>query len=181
MTDRPDYREALARVGLLDLLAAFDPHVAGTPPLGIDVAGSDIDVLCHAPDPAAFAAHLWEFLRHEHDFTLWQWSGEARPVLAGFTAHGWDFEIFGHVLPVSEQAGYRHFRIEERLLALGGEPFRAAIMALRLAGAKTEPAFATLLGLPGNPYAALLDLEAEDDARLAVRIGQALDMAYRGS
>ncbi|HEU0018496.1 MAG TPA: DUF4269 domain-containing protein, partial [Methyloceanibacter sp.] len=55
---RPEYRVAVLRSGILTALAEFDPHVAGTPPLGLDTATSDVDVLCHAPDGVAFAKTL---------------------------------------------------------------------------------------------------------------------------
>lgn len=156
---RPGWGEALRRTGVMDVLAPFDPHVAGTPPLGLDVAGSDIDILCHAPDAAVFAEHLWSAFGAEADFAIRQWTGDDRPVIASFTAEGWPFEIFGSPRPVAEQAGWRHFLIEQRLLDQGGEPFRARIMALRHGGMKTEPAFAQALGLAGDPYAALLALD----------------------
>lgn len=168
---RPAYTEALAQSAVLTRLAAFDPQVAGTPPLGLDLPDSDIDILCNAPDPLAFAAAIWAAYRDLPGFAMWQWQGSDRPVVARFHCSGWLFELFGQARPVAEQLGWRHFAIERRLLALGGEPLRAAVMARRHAGAKTEPAFAQVLGLKGDPYAALLTLEQRDDATLRDRIG----------
>lgn len=54
-----DYRQAIDRLKVMDVLREHDPHIAGTLPLGIDVAGSDIDVLCHAPDAGAFTQLVW--------------------------------------------------------------------------------------------------------------------------
>lgn len=147
-------------------LRAFDPHIAGTPPLGLDLPASDIDILCHAPDPAVFAAVVWDRFRNGSGFALRQWIGDGRPVIAGFHAHGWAFEIFGAAAPVREQAGWRHFDVERRLLALGGAPLREAVMAGRHRGLKTEPAVAAALGLSGDPYAALLDLQRQPDDAL---------------
>lgn len=162
---RVDHEEALRLVGVLPALAAFDPHVAGTPPLGLALPSSDIDILCHAPDPMAFADAVTRVFGHLRDFQLverprWQ------AVIARFHAHGWPFEIFGQPLPVAQQQGWRHFLVERRLLALGGGALASTILALRAQGLKTEPAFAQLLGLTGDPYAALLDLEAWDDEAL---------------
>ena len=95
-----------------------------------------------------------------------QWVGGGRPVIASFTAHGWPFEIFAAAEPVADQAGWRHFLVEQRLLAQGGARFREAVMALRRRGLKTEPAFARALGIGGDPYAALLVLQAGADAGL---------------
>ncbi|PVX28344.1 DUF4269 domain-containing protein [Sphingomonas pokkalii] len=168
---RPSYTEALAQSGVLTQLAVFDPHVAGTPPLGLDLPDSDVDILCNAPDPQVFASAVWESHRDLPGFAMWQWQGSDCPVVARFHCAGWLFELFGQACPVAEQLGWRHFAIEQRLLALGGEPLRAAVMARRHAGAKTEPAFAQVLGLAGDPYAALLTLEQLDDATLRARIG----------
>lgn len=168
--DRPPYAAALVQSGVLERLAAFDPHVAGTPPLGLDLPSSDIDILCHAPDPAQFAGAVWRAFADRPGFAMWQWRGKDRPIVARFHCADWVFELFGEARPVAEQLGWRHFRIEQRLLALGGAGFRDAVLALRRAGAKTEPAFAQLLGLAGDPYAALLSLEPLDDAALLQRI-----------
>jgi hypothetical protein len=177
---RCTYLEALQRLDLLSRLAAYDPHVAGTPPLGIDLPSSDIDVLCHAPNAAAFAEDLWRLFGCEAGFRMEQWTENERPVIAAFAAHGWTIELFGHPRPVREQAGWRHFGVERRLLDLGGETFRAAVMQRRNDGLKTEPAFAAALGLGGDPYAALLDLERQSDADLAALLRAAPSMISRG-
>lgn len=163
MTERCDHREAIRRSGVMEALRDFDPQVVGTPPLGLDLPTSDIDILCHAPDPSAVAALLWDRLGDHEGFTLRQWISGGRPVIAGFHVHGWAFEIFAAAVPVREQAGWRHFDVERRLLALGGAALRDAVMAERRRGLKTEPAFAAALGLAGDPYAALLDLQRHSD------------------
>ena len=162
-----DYREALRRVGIMQALQAYDPHIAGTPPLGLDLPTSDIDILCHAPDPERFAQTVWTHFAHLADFRMWQWIRDDRPVLAGFVAQGWQFEIFGQARPVARQAGWRHFTAERRLLALGGPRLADVVMKFRRTGLKTEPAFAAALRLKGDPYRRLLDLADCDDAALS--------------
>lgn len=166
MTGIPSYEEALRRSRALAHLRAFDPRVIGTLPLGIAVPDSDIDIACHAPDPAAFADVLWRRFGAERGFVLYQWVGDGRPVVARFELRGWPFEIFGALDPVDGQAGWRHFVVERRLLDLGGPALRDAVMAQRRKGLKTEPAFAAAIGLAGDPYAALLDLHDLTDAAL---------------
>jgi hypothetical protein len=164
---RPDHIEALRRSRVMQSLAGFDPHLAGTPPLGLDLSTSDLDILCHAPDPDALTRVVWQAFAGEEDFRVRQWTGDGRPVIASFRAQGWTFEIFGETRPVPEQVGWRHFEVERRLLALGGAGLRAAVMRERLAGAKTEPAFAAALSLKGEPYAAMLALAGEPEQTLA--------------
>jgi len=162
-----DYRQAIDRLQVMGILKMFDPRIAGTLPLGIDVPGSDIDVLCHAPDAGAFAQLVWSAFGSEAEFSLRQWTGDGRPVVASFEAYGWAFELFGHSSPVALQRGWRHFEVERRLLALGGAPFRRAVLEKRRRGAKTELAFADLLRLPGDPYIALLKTHECDDRQLS--------------
>jgi Domain of unknown function (DUF4269) len=148
-------------------LAEFDPHLAGTLPLGLNLPTSDLDILCHTAEPDMFAVALWVAFSGETDFSLRQWIVADRPVIASFTAYGWPFQVFGQKKPVCEQNGWRHFLVERRLLRLGGTTFRAAIMRERALGVKTEPAFAAALRLNGDPYLALLDLERCDNASLS--------------
>jgi hypothetical protein len=170
---RPDYREAIVRSRALERLSAFDPHVAGTLPLELDLPTSDIDILCHCPAPDVFAAALWHAFGDAEGFAMRQWMGGGRAIIAGFMLHGWPFEIFGQAVPVAHQQGWRHFRVEQRLLALGGEGLHGAVMARRRTGMKTESAFASVLDLTGDPYRAMLDLEALPDAALARQLREA--------
>jgi hypothetical protein len=162
-----DYRQAIDRLRILDVLRDCDPHVAGTLPLGIDIPGSDIDILCNAANADAFTQIVWSAFGEQAGFSIRQWIGEERPVIASFEAHGWAFELFGHPSPVPLQRGWRHFEVERRLLALGGGPFRHAVMERRRQGAKTEPAFAGSLRLEGDPYAALLEIHPHNDGQLS--------------
>ena len=164
---RPPYPDALHSVGVLSLLAQFDPHVAGTPPLGLDPADSDIDVLCHTPDPEKFTLAVSNAFGNHPGFAARQWVSGGCPVIASFEAEGWKFELFGSRQLAEEQIAWRHFRIEQRLLSIGGEALRTLIMVERRKGLKTEPAFAAVLHLSGNPYEALLGLETRSDEALA--------------
>lgn len=167
-----DYQHAIDRLGILEVLRDYDPHVAGTLPLGIDVSGSDIDILCHVPDADAFTQLVWSAFGDFDDFSIRQWTGDERPVIASFEADGWPFELFGHPSAVPLQRGWRHFEVERRLLGLGGAPFRRAVMEKRRQGARTEPAFADSLHLDGDPYVALLEIHSRDDGQLSQMLAE---------
>jgi hypothetical protein len=163
---RVHYLAAVAESGVLETLAAFHPHIAGTPPLAIDVEGSDIDVLCDYADADAFTRVVVNAYATAEGFRISQWRTGARTIVAGFHLAGWPFEIFAQTTPVQRQVGWRHFLIEKRLLDLGVPELRTAVVAAKRSGRKTEPAFADLLRLDGNPYEALLALEQLDDDAL---------------
>ncbi|MBW8296333.1 DUF4269 domain-containing protein [Sphingopyxis sp.] len=164
--DRSHYFEALELADILPRLAAFDPHVVGTPPLGLELPTSDIDVICCAPDADAFTRAVWKAFGARPKFRMWQKIAHDRPVVASFAIADWMVEIFGQASPIAEQHAQRHFLVERRLLALGGEPLRLTVMRHRGNGMKTEPAFAEVLDLNGDPYQALLRLECCSDMEL---------------
>jgi hypothetical protein len=148
--------------GLWSLLSEFNPMLAGTVPLGIDIAGSDLDVLCEVPEAAQarFAVLLRVHFEARPGFRLAQRRiGGHATTVCGFRYGREEIEVFGQALPVAQQHGWRHLLVERAVLAAGGESWRTAVHVLKQQGLKTEPAFAQLLGLPGDPYAALLTLE----------------------
>lgn len=164
------YASAVVSSAVMERLGPFDPRIVGTLPLDLALPGSDIDVVCHAPDPNAFADIVWTHYQSADDFALHRWTAGTRPVIARFVWDGWPVELFGDQRPVDQQPGWIHFEVERRLLALDDGRLRREIGKLRTAGLKTEPAFAVVLGISGDPYRGLLELAAETDAELRARL-----------
>jgi hypothetical protein len=77
-------------------------------------------------------------------------------TLCRFTFQNFKFEIIGQPVPVKQQVAFRHMIHEYRILQNRDENFKARIIELKRQGLKTEPAFAHLLELTGNPYNVLL-------------------------
>jgi Domain of unknown function (DUF4269) len=165
-----NYEEALQGSQIIELLQGFDPQVAGTFPLGLAIATSDIDVICHAPAVPALADRIWLHFRHCEDFRLYQWTSANRSVVTRFRYGGFLFEIFGDARPVAEHEAWRHFDVERRLLALDDGHLRSSVSKLRASGMKTEPAFAAAMMLDGDPYAVLLTLSFESNDQLFSRL-----------
>ncbi|GAB2551529.1 DUF4269 domain-containing protein [Spirosoma aerophilum] len=149
---------------LLDHLAAFDPVLVGTYPIDIAVPGSDLDIICEVPDANHFLDITHTHFGHYSPYVSYQTNiGNVPSSLARFVVDGYEVEVFGQPIPTRQQNGYRHMIQEARLLALLGPDFREKVIGSKRAGLKTEPAFAKLLHLPGDPYQALLTLEDRTD------------------
>jgi hypothetical protein len=140
---------AIVSSGVLELLKEFDPVVVGTLPLDLFVEGSDIDIICNFSDAEKFRSVF-------HHSTRKELNG-VDSVIANFDFNGFEFEVVGQPLAVREQFAYRHMIVEWNILEANDEFFRDQILSLKKSGVKTEPAFAQLLGLPGNPYKTLLN------------------------
>jgi len=157
---------ALHDLGIFTTLREFDPVLVSTICLGIDVPDSDLDVVCEIDDPQRFAAVVESAFSHHEAFELCHRTDRTLPaVVAQFRYAGFTIEIFGEPQPVERQNAYRHHVVHARLLAIGGEAMRRAIQRLKASGLKTEAAFATHLGLGGDPYETMLALsDLSDDA-----------------
>jgi len=171
-------QQAYAALHSLNLPAAlldFDPVLAGTIPLAIDVPGSDLDIICEVPAGAApqFRQQLREHYGALPAFTLKESViNGTDSVVCNFRHPDFELEIFGQARPVRQQNAYRHMVVEARVLAAGGVAWQQAVRRLKEQGIKTEPAFAQLLGLAGDPYVALLTLEILDDVMLGKLIAR---------
>jgi len=155
---------------IMETLAPWDPVVVGTLPLGIDVPGSDLDILCEVHDRKAFTDTAAAAFGRFSTFAIVEVPTTPGATVCRFEVEGLPVEIFAQPVPTRLQAGYRHMIVEARLLRQGGHSLRRRIRRLKEEGWKTEPAFARVLGLPGDPYDALLDLEALGDAALRTLI-----------
>lgn len=148
----------LKEYSILSSLAAFEPVLIGTIPINIDIDNSDLDIICYWENKNAFLERLKLYFGGERSFSIRELvlDGE-ETVVANFILEEFEIEIFGQNLPVIHQNGYKHMLIEHEILNNKGESFRLEIIKLKQNGYKTEPAFAFLLGLKGNPYKALLE------------------------
>ena len=142
---------------ILQKLSDFMPVLVGTIPINIDIDSSDLDIACYWKDKNHFIEIIKKNFSSAKDFQIYEKEiSRNEAVVANFFADDFEIEIFGQNLPVEEQFGFRHMIIEAKILEEKGEDFRQEIIELKKSGIKTEPAFAQLLELKGNPYEALL-------------------------
>ena len=169
-----EVRERLRNAGILEALQPYNPTMAGTFPIGLDTAASDVDILCEIRDAEAFVDDVRRRFGTWAGFRVHRKTDVAPPaVVCRFSVDDLPIEVFAQPLAVLHQRAYRHLVVEQRLLAVGGAAFHADLRALRLEGLKTEPAFALYLDLEGDPYEALLQVAEWSDAELAELVGRA--------
>ncbi|AKD05199.1 DUF4269 domain-containing protein [Pontibacter korlensis] len=150
------------KYAVMEHLSPYEPVLAGTIPIAIDVDNSDLDIICYWEDAKQFRTTLTNCFSDYAGYKLSE--SEVRgqyTVIASFMLAGFEVEVFGQNTPSHEQLAYRHMLIENYLLNMMGGEFRENIRRLKLEGLKTEPAFAQALGLQGDPYLELLKYEKE--------------------
>jgi len=153
------YKE-LIDLRIIEKLATFKPLLAGTIPIGIDIATSDLDIICTCKNHIEFSDELIKLFGNQKNFKVKsKLVCEVKTTIATFEGENFPIEIFGQYLEPAKQNAFRHMLVEYQILSQKGNNFKAKIVALKNSGIKTEPAFAQLLGLQGNPYKAILKLE----------------------
>ena len=160
-----NYRQQSAYLELTDLsifekLKAYKPILTGTIPIGIDLPESDLDIICECSNHNEFTETISSLYSSKNNFEIRTsiWNG-LKSTIVTFQSGEFEIEIFGQDCPTKNQNAYKHMIIEHQILNLKDYEFRTKIMELKRKGLKTEPAFAKLLGLSGNPYGELLKLE----------------------
>ncbi|MFQ1616872.1 DUF4269 domain-containing protein [Aeromonas veronii] len=170
---------ALLTAGVWDELAAqcADMALVSTLAIGLDRPGSDLDILCQHPDPAAFAATFAEqgWQASDKGDNIWLLERTFSCLDQHFANSGsdkskasWPLELYVTPAPIETLNGWRHLTLMAALLQRFGDAFYREVLHLRLEeGLKGEAAMCRLLGLAGNPYEALLTLEGCNLAELA--------------
>ncbi|GJM61847.1 DUF4269 domain-containing protein [Persicobacter diffluens] len=152
--------DVLTAFQVFEKLKPYTPLLAGTIPIEIDLPGSDLDIICECGDHEDFASFLKETFGTMEGFEMKMKMFQGRTsTIANFTLEGIPVEIFGQQYPSAQQHAFRHMLVEHRILQERGVCFKAEVIRLKTEGMKTEPAFAYLLALEGDPYLALLELE----------------------
>jgi hypothetical protein len=168
----------LLQTKLLESLAKYRPVLVGTFPIGVDVPGSDLDVICEVHDFGEFESRVLSYLEHHKALDIITKRKEIRGIQCAIISCDmarFSVQIFGQPVEVHQQYGFRHMAIERRVLQLGGQPVRERILQLRERGLKTEPAFAHFLGLNGDPFEGLLELESWSDDDIYQRLSHQIE------
>jgi predicted metalloenzyme YecM len=151
---------ALEESKVLKNFKKYTPFVAGTFPLGVYTEQSDLDILMCATNLNELSSELKAEYGHFEGFTSEHLNVDGlETLIVNFNLNKVPFEIFAQDKVVTKQKAYLHFHIEERLLKLGGDKLKKTIIEKRQNGLKTEPAFATSLGITGDAYNELLLLQ----------------------
>ncbi|WP_299246804.1 DUF4269 domain-containing protein [uncultured Aquimarina sp.] len=147
----------LSELEIFDTLKTYTPILTGTIPIEIDIPKSDLDIICHCPNHQEFYTTLIKLYSDQNNFEIRTgfWNGLIS-VIAKFQLEKYMIEIFGQDQPTQKQYAYRHMIKEYEILNAKGSKFKEEILKLKKQGLKTEPAFAKLLGLIGDPYEELL-------------------------
>lgn len=149
--------KTLKSLRIFENLKRYNPLLTGTLPIDIDLPESDLDIICQCKDHSEFARKLSDLFANKPNFKLDTSEAQNRAVTtATFRTEHFEIEIFGQNLPTVQQRAFRHMLVEYQLLKQKGAEFKAKVKRLKATGLKTEPAFAKLLGLEGDPYQALL-------------------------
>lgn len=142
---------------IIEQLENYNPLVVGTIPIEIDLDESDVDIILEANDSDELEKFLSDKFSHFQNFEIERRMSDKQNILiCNFIIDQIPFEIYAENKPTHLQYGFLHMIKEFEILNQKGIRFKNEIIQLKKQGYKTEPAFAKLLGLIGNPYEELL-------------------------
>jgi len=149
--------KAISNLGIMDNLSEYSPTLCGTFPIGIDIVGSDLDIIMEVVDFLPYEKRVETLYGDKEKVNIKRLLiREVSVVKANFIFSGFEFELFAQPQPVKEQYAYLHMIIENSLMKQFPN-IRAEVIQLKIQGFKTEPAFCKVLGLEGDPYESLLN------------------------
>ncbi|WP_375579238.1 DUF4269 domain-containing protein [Marivirga tractuosa] len=149
--------EVLAENKVMEKLANFQPLLVGTIPIDIAIKDSDLDIVCSFEDKQVFKDDIQKHFSNYPQFSIMEKIFQDEPtVIIRFKLDTFPVEIFAQNIPSNQQIAFQHMLIEYDVLNARSEDFKKEIISLKESGMKTEPAFAQLLNLKGDPYQTLL-------------------------
>lgn len=169
MRSRQDIARLIETSGLMQRLAAFDPHWVGSTALDVHDAHSDVDICCSfLPGLEETRAAAFTVSEGLEGFQLTEEIYGGRPSrILRFRLGGLPFEVWGRAHPVHAHEFWRFTQVEARLLDLHGTPLRDFVRARKDLGDNTETAFVAAFGVHERAREALLDWFDRDDASLS--------------
>lgn len=157
--------------GILDKLQLYSPAVVSTIFVHLDTKESDIDIVCTYQEQESFAEAFDQAYSGYEAYSLRLCKDYA---VGQFLFRQFVFEVYASETPVQLQAGFRHYQVMKRLVHIGGNGFIGRVRRLKEAGLKTEPAICRVLGISGDPYAAVLELKHWSEKELKERIAKCI-------
>ncbi|WP_413465989.1 DUF4269 domain-containing protein [Metabacillus litoralis] len=157
-----DAYSVIMELNIFHELRTYNPVLCGTLPIGIDVEGSDLDIIMEVQELEHFTEQLQTLYNNKDNFTLKRTIIRGREVVkATFFFNNFEFELFGQTQLVHKQNAYLHMIIEHKLLQKVPN-LKEKVINLKIQGYKTEEAFCKLLDITGDPYEGLIRLGVEE-------------------
>jgi hypothetical protein len=159
--------DCLNSLNLFNILENYEPLLTGTIPIDIDLPESDLDVICSAQDLNEFHSLVKQHFGSLKAFKIRSgYFADTPNVVANFYYKDFEIEIFCQPISSKKQNAYVHMIVEHRLISSAHSSVKQELRRLKALGWKTEPAFAHLFELKGDPYQALLNLSSLNDSEL---------------
>ena len=150
--------EVINELDILNDMREYTPILCGTIPISIHIESSDLDIIMEVHEFDRFMKDVkTRYGRHDGFMLREAVIHDIPSVIANFQYGGFQFELFGQPRAVEKQNAYLHMIVEHHLL-MTFPHIRTEIIRLKELGMKTEPAFAQVLGLVGDPYDELIIL-----------------------
>lgn len=157
-----DAYSAIMELDIMNRLSSYTPVLCGTLPIGIDITGSDLDIIMEVQELDPFEGLIQTLYNKKDGFTIKRKMINGKEVMkANFTFSGFEFELFGQAQPVHKQHAYLHMVIEHELLQRY-PALQQKVIHLKNQGYKTEPAFCKIFDITGDPYEGLIRFGVEE-------------------
>ena len=158
---KQDAYTAIMELDIFNELSTYNPVLCGTLPIGIDIVGSDLDIIMEVQELDHFEELLQTLYNNKDEFTIKRTTIKGKEVVkANFVFKDFEFELFGQAQPVHKQNAYLHMIIEHELLQ-NVPNIKQKVINLKKQGYKTEPAFCKLFDITGDPYVGLIRFGVE--------------------